>query len=90
VTRPVNPAETLTKELRRPSSAREIGTNVVNDHPTDDGIATDDNEPVDDMEEATATVQTDPGEEGGGGVSINQDEPAVKEPAVTTRSGRTV
>jgi hypothetical protein len=89
VTRPVNPAETLTIALKRPSSARGGSTNVINAPPTNDGIITNDDGPVDNMEEARVTVQTDPGDDGEGS-SINQDEPAVKEPAVTTRSGRRV
>jgi hypothetical protein len=66
VTRQADPVETLTQKLKRPSPAREIGTNIVDNPPTNDGIATNDDAPVNNMEEATVMVQSDPGDEEGG------------------------
>jgi hypothetical protein len=78
VTPTANPAETLTTPaLKRPSSTRGTGAKVVNTLPINDNIVTNDDESIDDMEEATVTVQTDPGDNGEGS-STNQDEPAVR------------
>jgi hypothetical protein len=89
VMKKADPAEKLTKELGRPSPVSKVDTDVINHHQADNGIAIDDKGPVGGMEEATVTVQLDPGEEEEG-VPISQGEPADREPAMMTRSGRKV
>jgi pullulanase/glycogen debranching enzyme len=87
VTRQAEPAET--KDLRGPSTARKTDTNVVDRYSIADDAAVEGEAPVDDIEEATVTIQPDPGEEDEE-VPINQGEPSDGEPTVTTRSGRKV
>jgi hypothetical protein len=63
VTKQADPAETLTRELDRPSPTSEVDTDRVDRDQADDGIIVDNEGPVDVLEEETVTVQPDPGEE---------------------------
>jgi hypothetical protein len=84
-----DPAERITKEASRPSTSRKAGKHVTASQPLDENVTVETEAPIDDMEEATVTLQTDP-ETQDNETSINQDEPSDDLPAVTTRSGRTV
>jgi hypothetical protein len=89
VTKPANAADKLTKGLRQPSRISNAVAANVNRHRADDDVNVDDEEPVDDLEEATVVIEPDPGDEGEG-ASIGQGEPVDGEPAMTTRSRRKV
>jgi hypothetical protein len=89
VAKHADPAERLTKEVSRPSTSRKAGKHVAENHPIDEDVAVEAESPVDDMEEATVTLQTEP-ETQDNEPSISQDEPSDDVPAVTTRFGRTI
>jgi hypothetical protein len=89
MTKQANPAEKLTKELGRASRVSNVVAADVNHHQANNDIAINNEVPIDDMEEATVTVEPDPGDKEEG-VPISQSEPNNGEPAVTTRSGRKV